>query len=1362
SFGISGTNAHIIIEQATEPHPPTPTKDLTTPAPWLISAQDETALRAQAARVRDFVAETGAHPADVGFSLATTRSALDSRAVVVGTTTDTFLAGLDALVAGAGAPSLVTGSAAGAGRTAFLFTGQGAQRAGMGRELYASHPVFAAALDEVCAALDPHLDRPLREVMFAADDAADGAALHRTAYTQPALFAVEVALFRLLTHHGLVPDLLAGHSIGELAAAHVAGVLSLPDAARLVAARGRLMESARAGGAMIAIEAEEADLAADLAQYPDRLAVAAVNGLASVVISGDEDAAEEVADRWRSLGRRTRRLKVSHAFHSPHMDDVLDEFRTVAKSLTFSSPTIPIVSTVTGEPARPADLASPEYWVGQIRAAVRFADAVRSLEQQGATVFVEVGPDAVLTSLVTTALGDRAPAAVPLMRAGRPEGETFLAGLAAAHANGSPLDAASFFPGAHRIDLPTYAFQREHYWLVPDTRTDARGLGLDPAGHPLLSTTVELADREDLLFTGRLGTGTHPWLADHAIDGTVLVPATAFLELALTAGAHLGADRVGELTLEAPLVLPEHGAVRVQVTVGAPDASGVRAFGIHAREDSAADDPKPWTRHASGVLGGAGSPAGEELRQWPPAGATAERLDGGDNGDLDSVYARLAGLGYQYGPAFQGLTALWHAGDDLYAEVSLPADHGKDAGRFGVHPALLDAVLHPLVLLAADAARSDTATSIRLPFAWTDTVLHATGASALRVRISPTGPDTFSLAAADTAGAAVLTVDALALRPVARDRLTPAAGGHLDSLYEVDWTAVPATDAGSVRLAEVVDGELPDESGVDAFVVRAEQFGPSRPDGDEVDAAHEAATGALRLVQRFLADERHGEARLLVVTRSAVAAAPGESVVSPATATVWGLVRAAQSEHPGRLVLVDVDGPEGERLLSAALGCGEPQLVVRDGVLKAPRLVRAARSHAPVELAADTDGTVLVTGGTGGLGALFARYLVVSHGVRRLLLVSRRGPDAPGADDLVAELTGLGAEVSLAACDVADRNSLAQLLSGFSPEHPLTAVIHTAGILDDTTIEGLTPERLDAVLRPKVDAAWHLHDLTRDMNLTAFVMFSSVSGLLGTAGQGNYAAANAYLDALAAHRRTQGLAGVSLAWGLWDSTRGMGGSLGEADLARWSRIGIRPLTPEQGLSLFDAALDDGPALRVPVALDLPALRALADEPPALLRGLGRARPRRAAARTAQAGGSDWARQTAELPDDQRLDSVRDLVRGTVAAVLGHADGTTLDLRRAFNEIGLDSLAGVELRNRLNATTGLRLPATVVFDHPSPQALADHLITRVTDAGPASATPAVRTAARADEPIAIVGMACRYPGGVSSPEDLWQLVMEGRD
>ncbi|MCE7550791.1 type I polyketide synthase, partial [Streptomyces thermodiastaticus] len=1361
SFGISGTNAHVIVEEGDpDPAPARPASEPATPVPWVVSGRDARSLRAQAGRLRDRLRDNpGVGPLDLGFSLATTRTAFEERAVVTGTRVADLLTGLDALVRGEHHPRLVRGSAARAGRTALLFTGQGAQRLGIGRELYEAFPVFADALDSVCAELDRYLDRPLRTVLF--DDAADQASglLHRTAYAQPALFAVEVALYRLLEHHGVVPDLVAGHSIGELAAAHVAGLWSAADAARLVAARGRLMQAAPEGGAMVAVQASEEEIAAALAGRGSSVSIAAVNGPDAVVVSGDAEAVSEIAAEWEARGRRIRALTVSHAFHSPHMDGVLEEFRQTAAALTYHAPAIPLVSTLTGRLAREEELRSPDYWTRQIREAVRFADATRTLREQGATVFIEAGPDAVLSALAERTLADEPVTVVPLLRRGRSEADTLVAGLAGAYAAGGPLDVASFFPGGTTVELPTYPFQREHFWLAPNTGGDPRTLGLDAARHPLFSAVVEVAGRDELVLTGRLSVSDHPWLADHTIGGTVLVPATAFLELAVAAGDRAKAPHVEELTLEAPLALTESQVLRVQVVVGAPDASGLRPFTVHACPDTGDEGSREWTRCASGVLG-ATTAAGpvEGLRQWPPAGARPEPLTG--------VYDRLTGAGYDYGPAFRCLRALWRGADgDLYAEVRLPGDQQEAATRFALHPALLDSVLHPLVLHGMDGMEPGV---LQLPFAWSGATVHAVGATALRVRISAdprTG--TAALTLADPTGEPVAAVASLTLRPVARDRIAQAAGGPAP-LYVVDWPTVPAPVSLPPTRIELTGDtpELAEAQGCDVAVVRV---GTQAADLG-ADTAGETQR-VLRLVQAFLLDERLADVRLAVVTQRAVAVLPGEDVPHPAAAPVWGLIRSAQSEHPGRLTLVDLDGTADDASLDRALATEEPQIAVRNGRLHVPRLVRArhrpavhpARSAtgttAPGQLAS---GTVLVTGGTGGLGALVARHLVASHGVRRLLLCSRRGPKAPGARELLDELTALGAEVTVAAVDVADREAVAGLLSRVPASHPLTAVVHTAGVLDDATVASLTPDRLRAVMRPKWDGAWHLHELTKDLRLTAFVLFSSVSGLIGAAGQANYAAANAALDALAAHRRAHGLPAVSLAWGLWDGSHGMGATLGDEDLARWTRAGFSPLTPEQGLGLFDLALAGGDdALLVPALLNPTGPGAETDAMPPLLRGPvgpGTSPARRTATSGPEEAGTAWARELAALPEDERSGEVLELVRTVVADVLGHATPAGVDPERAFKDIGLDSLGAVELRNRLSTRTGVRLPATAVFDHPSPVALADHLYGQVSG----RTSLAVRATVASTEPIAIVGMACRFPGGVGSPEDLWRLVADGVD
>ncbi|MBT2425262.1 SDR family NAD(P)-dependent oxidoreductase, partial [Streptomyces sp. ISL-112] len=1351
SFGISGTNAHVVLEYdpadepAAAPGSPTP---VTTPQPWLLSARDTGALRAQAGRLLARIGDEAPDATAVGRALATSRTTFEERAAVLGDSPGDRITALRALAEGVPAPGLITGSAAGAGRTAFLFTGQGAQYLGMGRELYGTYPVFATALDTACAAFDGLLERPLRDVLFADEDGPDAELLHRTAYTQPALFALEVALFRLLAHHGVTPDLVVGHSIGEIAAAHAASVLSLDDAAVLTAARARLMQAAPEGGAMIAVEAGEDEVLRSLAGHEDAVSVAAVNGPRSVVISGDAATAHRIAEDWRSRGRRTTTLKVSHAFHSPDMDGVLDEFRETAAALSFAPPALPFVSTVTGALAAGDELTSPDYWSGQIRASVRFLDAARELAREGATVFVEVGPDAVLSALAQGGLADHDAdiTSVAVLRPGRPDAATYTEGVLRAHTAGAPLDGARLFPDVAPFDLPTYAFQRQRFWLAPQPPTDARSLGLDRADHPLLAAALELADRDDTVLTSRISLNSHPWLADHVIDGTVLLPATAFLELATATGDHLGTPDVEDLTLEAPLVLPRHEAVRVQVAVGPPDTSGRRSFTVHATPDTDAAAPRPWTRHASGALAQRRTvdPVAADTAPWPPADAEPE--------PVEDAYARLAALGYGYGPAFRGLTALWRRGEELFADIRLPESSREEPHGFALHPALLDAALHPLVLAAGAADEPD---SIRLPFAWSGFRLHATGATELRVRIGPRGADTVGLTLTDGTGAPVAEAESLTLRPVAKAKLVPAAS-VTDALYEVRWPVLAPGSAAPVTWTEAGD-DLAGTGTADTVVVRT-----GRP-ADTEDGPHAAAVRVLGLATEFLTSDRFTDSRLAVVTCGAVAVQPGEDVADLAASPVWGLVRSVQSEHPDRFVLIDLDPADAhdDRSLAAALAADEPQIAVRGGELRAPRLAPAIAGPDTDAPDLDPNGTVLITGGTGGLGALFARHLVTGHGVRHLLLTSRRGPDAPGADELVAELAEAGATVRIAPADISDRGSVAELLGSIPEDHPLTAVVHTAGVLDDATALSLTARRLTAVLAPKADGARHLHELTAGADLAAFVLFSSVSGLTGTAGQANYAAANTYLDALAYHRRAHGLPATSLAWGLWDTGRGMGAALTDTERDRWERAGMPPLTPAAGLALFDRALTAAGPLLAPVTLEPRRAAAGATHP--LLRDLVPARSGRGTAlQGPTSAASDWARRITALPADRRRAAVLDLVRGRVAAVLGHTGGGGIAPDRAFKDIGFDSMASVELRNQLARATGLRLPATLVFDHPAPDAVASYLLDRVVaEKAPAAPRPVARGNTD-DEPIAIVGMACRYPGGVGSPGDLWRLVSEGVD
>nr|WP_233478204.1 type I polyketide synthase [Streptomyces mobaraensis] len=1323
SFGISGTNAHVILEEAPrEPAAPAPEPSSTRPVLWPLSATSAQALRAQARRLLDVLPDDDGL-APIGLALATTRAHFDHRAVVTGRTRTELVTALTALTDGTSAPGLTQGTARTTGRTAFLFTGQGAQRLGMGRELYETFPVFAKALDEVCA----HLDQPLKDVLFGQD----GELLNRTEYAQPALFAVETALFRLVESWGVRPEMLAGHSIGEIAAAHVAGVLSLADACALVAARGRLMQALPEGGVMAALQATETEALTLLGDAQDA-AIAAVNGPRAVVVSGAEATVTAIVEKLREQGRKTSLLKVSHAFHSPLMEPMLEDFRTVVAGLSFTEPRIPIVSTVTGLAATAEELTSVEYWVEHVRRPVRFADAITTLTTDGITTFLEIGPDAVLTAMAadhTTAT------CVPLQRRNRPEDREALTALAHLWTHGHPIDWQTLHPATptSQVDLPTYPFQRRRYWIDPAPEAgDVTAVGQAAAGHPLLGAVVQRAGSDETILTGRVSLRTHPWLADHAIGDTVLVPGTALTELALRAGEHAGTPHVEELTLQEPLVLLPEQSLDLQVVVGAPDGSGARPVTVHSRPHSAdALTDESWTQHAQGTLVGR-LPAGEapeaaETETWPPAGSRPI--------PVDDAYAELASQGYHYGPVFQGLQAAWRLGDDVCAEVALPEEAHGDAGAFGIHPALLDAALH-----AIDAGRagetSEDGSGTLLPFAWQGVSLHATGATRLRVRIRRTAEHALSVVATDERGAPVVTIRSLVLRALSGERLR-AAGQR--PLFTVTWTPAdrPGPGSGPADVLTVrPGGGTPD---ADAWVADAEALlpdvlpahvvvrcdadptsSPEAPDG--LSAAVRAGAGrVVALLRRWLADERFAGSRVTLVTRRAVAAGrPGEAagdVPDLAGSAVWGLVRAVREEHPGRVGLVDVDGaPESEDVLPAVLASGEPEAAVRGGTVLLPRLVRVSARGTEADASSapfgDGTGTVLVTGGTGGLGRVLARHLAASHGVRHLLLLSRRGPAAEGVGELIAELAESGATADVVACDAADPDELAAVLARIPADRPLSGVVHAAGVLDDATLASLTPERFESVLRPKVDAALTLHRLTADAGLSAFVLFSSAAGTLGAAGQGNYAAANAFLDALALHRRAQGLPGLSLAWGLWEAGSGMGDRLSEADLRRMARSGVRALSPDEGLALFDAALSAGPAAVLPMALDTARVRSGGgtDEVPAMLRSLVRAPARRpaAAGAGAEAPGTALAERLAALSEEEQERTLLHLVRSHTAEVLGYARAQDVDPLRGFVESGFDSLTALELRNRLGGASGVRLPSTLIYDHPTPLAAARHL------------------------------------------------------
>jgi acyl transferase domain-containing protein/NADPH:quinone reductase-like Zn-dependent oxidoreductase/NADP-dependent 3-hydroxy acid dehydrogenase YdfG/acyl carrier protein len=1678
SFGISGTNAHVILEQAPEPEAQEETQQETQqetqrtdppadgPVPWVLSGRGEAGLRAQAAQLAQFLQDRPElEPRDVASALIR-RSALTHRAVVLGADRTGLLAGLHDLAEERPGAGLVQGLARNRpGEAVLVFPGQGTQWRGMALGLLDAAPVFRDRLAECDEAVAAVTGWSVRDVLREVPGAPD---LDRVDVVQPVLFAVMVSLAELWREAGIVPAAVVGHSQGEIAAACVAGALSLRDAARVVCLRSRSLASLSGQGAMASLGVAREAAEALLVRWAGRLSTAVVNGPGSVVVSGDIDAIEELVAEYQDSDIRVRRLPVDYASHSPHVERIREELLAQLKGITAVPSQIPFYSAVTGTQLDTAGL-DADYWYRNLREPVRFDEVTRTLLDRGYGLFVEASPHPVLTVGLQESIEQAQAAAIAVGTLHRDRGgpEDFLGSVAQAWAGGVPVAWQALLGPQpdHFVSLPTYAFQRRRYWQEPNAPSgDALGrAGLRAGGHPLLGAAVDVAGSEAVVLSGRLSLQGHQWLADHKVQGQALLPGTAFVELALRAAAEAGCQGVEELTLQAPLVLPSAGAVQLQVVAGTPDQLGKRSVTVYSRSEEASLDGE-WTPHAVGELTGSAGLAGlagiagedfGDLVIWPPAGAEAL--------PTDELYAGYAEHGYGFGPSFQGIRKAWRLGDDVYAEVGLSSQQRGEAGRYGIHPALLDAA-------AQVAGLAVPGEGIVLPFVFSDVALAAPGATDLRVRIRRIGPDRVALTAADLDGRPVVSVGTIVVRPASSWQRRAATSNALrDALFRLTWVPVAASQSAAPArqrpavlgsdyrdLAELGAAIAAGTSAPDLVVWTVPEPGADTDGADGADGAdalaarvRTATVAALEVTQAWLADDTFGVGRLVIRTQGAVAAAAQDEAANLASAAVWGLVRTAQTEHPGRFVLVDDAGSWDDagsgQTWSALAACDEPQVAIRSGELLAPRLadaesgesllpparaaswrleatdartlegltlaespaldgplapnevrvaVRAAalnfrdlvtalgmipgetelgsegagvvtavgadvtglapgdrvlgfwtNAFSPVAVtdhrllakipegwsfeqaasmpvafltayyglfdlgglapgqsalihagtggvgsaavqlarhrgaqvfatasegkwpvlraagldnahiassrtldferrfggvtaagvdvvlnslagdfvdaslrlvkpgghfiemgktdirdaagvaaahpgigyqafdlrqagpdrvremlievldlfragaltlpkvttwdvreavsafrfmsqarhvgkivltipaAPDPEGTVLVTGGTGTLGAVVARHLA-EQGARNLMLLSRRGPEASGAQELRAELAELGTEVQIVACDVADRADLARALAAVPADHRLTSVVHAAGVLDDGILSSLTPEKIDTVMRPKVDAALHLHELTAQADLAEFVLFSSGAGLTGAPGQGNYAAANVFLDALAGHRRTMGLPGTSIAWGLWAQTSELTADMTGSHRARVGGY-FAALSTEQALALFDAARGSAEPVLLAAPVRAARLRALAREGslPALWTGLVNVpdRPRAAAADPS----ADLARRLFSLSETDQQEFLLNLVRSHAVAALGGGEAGAMDAQSPFRDFGFDSLTAVDLRNRLSGATGCRFPATVVFDHPTPAELAAYVRTKLVPeaAAPRASGPA---------------------------------------
>ncbi|MER6050856.1 type I polyketide synthase [Streptomyces sp. NPDC001793] len=1340
-FGISGTNAHVVLEEA----PPeilsttdTPTTQLPR-IPWTVSAKSRTALRAQA---RALAAHAEEHPElgalDIAYALATTRSHFGHRALFLARERDELIGAARALAEDRPTPDTFCAatSLATAGPV-MIFPGQGAQWPGMAAELLDTCVPFAEHMERCAEALAPFADFSLIDVLR---ERPATPPIDRIDVLSHTMFAVLTSLAELWRHYGVEPAAVVGHSQGEIAAAYTAGVLSLDDAARVVAVRGSALSKLAGAGGMLAAALPLPALQPRIESAGGRLSLCAVNSPHSTVVCGSDDALDTMERELTAAGVRTRRLDTDVAVHSAQVEQIRDEILDGLAGITPNSARIPLYSTVTGGRVDGSEMGAG-FWYRNTRAPVYFEAATRTMLRDGFRHFIQCSAHPVLTAALEEIAEDQNAeiTAHGTLRRGHGGRTQMLRALGEAHVCGAEVNWTSVFTGtgARSVDLPTYPFQRRRHWLpLPDLGPRTTSPAAD---HPLLDTVVENAETGQTLFSGVISRDAPGWLADHVLMGTAVVPSTALVELALHAGTACGFPTLDELTVQTPMVLPEQGAVRLQIAV-APPQDGRCRITVFACKDqgipAAGGTRAAWTCHAEGTVSAREAVAHSGPEAWPPPEAQAV--------DIGALYERLRARGYDYGPAFQGVRRVWRDADVLYAEVVAAQEAGDDCDRYGVHPALLDTALQTLTVAHLSGSPGGASTPL-VPFAWSGVSLHRRGATALRVVISlaPEDRSRMRIAVFDQAGRAVLQVDTLVGRAVTAEQLEFATGRWRADLYRLTWADAHPSGGrpAPARVAVVGDGmEWLRARATDADIAvhpdwtairAAAKGGDALPDtvcftvrGGDV---HTATHHTLGRVQEWLDEEQFRSCRLVLVTREAVALAAGQDAPDLAGAACAGLIRAAESEHPGRFAVIDVDDDATPAAFERALALREPSAAVRGGRVFVPRLSSARVPAARTEPLFDPEGTVLITGGTGALGGLLAHHLVTRHGARRLLLLSRRGAQAPGAAELADRLSEAGAQVSIVAADVGERRALEQALADIPAAHPLTAVVHAAGIVDDGVVSAMTAERMDTVLRSKADSAALLHELTEHLDLSMFVLFSSASGLLGNAGQANYAAANACLDALACHRASRGLPATALAWGLWEPQHGMGASLSEVNRARLAHLGMAALPGRDGLALFDAAVALGEPLLIPMRLDEQRLSSTGTAPGrhTLFQGLTRT------GTTPPDSSSQEDRQTTDLmgairslPQSEQEAAVLAFVRDHAAAVLAHSRPTSLDVDSPFTSLGFDSLIAVQFRNRINKSSGLELPATLVFEHPDIRAVS-HLIVQKLAPGPTQPADAVQ-------------------------------------
>jgi len=1333
SFGFSGTNVHMIFSEAPAVATAAPAS---APGPHLLclAARNDESLHALAQRwIEGPLAQDDAPFADLCAGALALRHAFPQRlALVAADAADTRAQLVEFATSGSG-----VAAAPGGQRVAFLFTGQGAQYAGMGKALYDAEPVFRAAIDECDALLTPELGRSLRDLIF--EDDGSGA-IDATGNTQPALFALEYALARLWQSWGVQPEALLGHSVGEYVAAVLAGVFSLADGARLLAARARLMQAQPAGGAMAAVLAAPERVEQALAQLGPaaaQLSIAATNGPRNTVVSGAAEALDTLVGGLVAQGVECRRLTVSHAFHSPLMEPLLEDFRAVAATVAYAPPRLPVISNLTGRVAGP-EIATADYWVRHVRQAVRFAEGVRELVALGCTLLLEGGPAATLTAMARQV--DDSLIGVPSLRRGEDAQGCVLAAAGELWCRGVEFVPPQRGRVRRELPLPTYPFRHRNYWKSVDVEHKGKTAlhGLTQPDHPLLASRFGSPLLRETLFETVFSKAATPFIEDHRVFGQLVVSGASHLSLVLAAGrAVAGAPcSLAEVLFPQALAVPEEGACVVQLAL-APLPAEFRLIGVDtAGRESAL--------HARGRIALAPpSPSRVDL--------AAARAACTEDVPVAAVYALQKERHIALGPSYRWLVELRRdrKSGQAVARLAAPAGLEGAVARFGLHPGLIDSCFGTLVMAGSvDVAESFIPFGVAALHCYRvpgneQLVAHAT------VRAQDAQRLLGDIRLCDAAGKPVADFIGLEGRQASRQALLRQEGAVAPAAYRIAWEALPAVarppagrwlvflDAADIGQS-LVDGLR--GLGVTAFAVRRADAGGLQRLGErdfalpptdragfdalraecgaldqvmylwglgtagDYAAAESASLGALHLVQALATAKVDAGGtpcgRLWLVTRGAQAVVAGDRVPAPEQALLWGLARAVAAEHDAlapTCLDLDADGNDAAALTAllhaVAVPASENRIAWRGGVGQVARLAALEEAAAPAAM--PTTGCCLITGAGGALGQALARWLA-GKGVQQIALLSRR---AVGVD-FSAELASLGATAQSHAVDIADAAALSDVLERIeSTQGPVSGVFHLAAVLDDGPILGQTAARCAAVLAPKARGAWNLQQVLaqRDCNPALWVNFASVAGLLDGACQVAYAAANATLDAQAQQRRAQGTATFSIDWGPWDEI-GMAARLAPEQRARFAAQGIGSLAPERAFALLERILGGTVAQVAVLAMDW-AQVAATQRTPFLAR----------VAEPVAAGEDDNLRATlaAAAPNERRELLAAALV-DLVAKVLRLPRGEVGPRERLF-DLGVDSLLAIELKKRLEAALELRLSPTLLFDYPSVDALTRYLL-----------------------------------------------------